>query len=191
MPDSPSSSPPARRLSCSKPSPAAAATSPTRWRRSGSATGPSCCTSSCRTSPGRRCISDHAAPGARTSEVVKGVVDDRAHGVFQGKIRVRPDAQKTDAHQLNRNLILSSRAAVDTKPELEIYADDVKCSHGATVGDLDEAHLFYLRARGIPEPEARRMLVEAFAQDVVDLVPDDAARDHLKRHLERWLEGGR
>jgi Fe-S cluster assembly protein SufD len=134
---------------------------------------------------------DHAAPGARTSEVVKGVVDDRAHGVFQGKIRVRPDAQKTDAHQLNRNLILSSRAAVDTKPELEIYADDVKCSHGATVGDLDEAHLFYLRARGIPEPEARRMLVEAFAQDVVDLVPDAAARDHLKRHLERWLEGGR
>jgi Fe-S cluster assembly protein SufD len=134
---------------------------------------------------------DHAAPCARTSEVVKGVVDDRAHGIFQGKIRVRTDAQKTDAHQLNRNLILSPRAAVDTKPELEIYADDVKCSHGATVGDLDEAQLFYLRARGIPEAEARRILVEAFALDVLDLIEDAPARAYLERHLGRWLEAGR
>jgi Fe-S cluster assembly protein SufD len=134
---------------------------------------------------------DHAAPCARTSEVVKGVVDDRAHGIFQGKIRVRTDAQKTDAHQLNRNLILSPRAAVDTKPELEIYADDVKCSHGATVGDLDEAQLFYLRARGIPEAEARRILVEAFAMDVLDLIEDASARAYLERHLGRWLEAGR
>jgi Fe-S cluster assembly protein SufD len=134
---------------------------------------------------------DHAAPHARTSEVVKGVVEDRAHGVFQGKIRVRPDAQKTDAHQLNRNLLLSPRAAVDTKPELEIYADDVKCSHGATVGDLDEAQLFYLTTRGIPEADARRMLIDAFAAEVVDLVEDVAARDYLKRHLGVWLEAGR
>jgi Fe-S cluster assembly protein SufD len=134
---------------------------------------------------------DHAAPAARTGEVVKGVVDDRAHGVFQGKIRVRPDAQKTDAHQLNRNLLLSPRAAVDTKPELEIHADDVKCSHGATVGDLDEAQLFYLRARGIPEAEARRMLIEAFAIEAVELVGDAPARAYLERHLGRWLEAGR
>jgi Fe-S cluster assembly protein SufD len=134
---------------------------------------------------------DHAAPSARTSEVVKGVVDDRAHGIFQGKIRVRTDAQKTDAHQLNRNLILSPRAAVDTKPELEIYADDVKCSHGATVGDLDEAHLFYLRTRGLPETEARRMLIEAFAVEAVELVEDAPAQEYLKRHLARWLEAGR
>lgn len=134
---------------------------------------------------------DHAAPCAQTSEVVKGVVDDRAHGVFQGKIRVRSDAQKTDAHQLNRNLLLSPRAAVDTKPELEIYADDVKCSHGATVGDLDEAQLFYLRTRGLPEPEARRILIEAFVVDVVDLVADAVAREYLMRHLGRWLESAR
>jgi Fe-S cluster assembly protein SufD len=134
---------------------------------------------------------DHADPAARTKEVVKGVVDDRAHGVFQGKILVRPDSQKTDAHQLNRNLVLSPRAAVDTKPELEIHADDVKCSHGATVGDLDETQLFYLRARGIPEPEARRMLIEAFAADAVELVEDAPSRAYLQRHLARWLEAGR
>jgi Fe-S cluster assembly protein SufD len=134
---------------------------------------------------------DHAAPAARTKEVVKGVIDDRAHGVFQGKILVRPDAQKTDAHQLNRNLLLSPRAAVDTKPELEIHADDVKCSHGATVGDLDEAQLFYLSTRGIPEAEARRMLIEAFAAEAVELVEDAPARAYLERHLARWLEAGR
>jgi Fe-S cluster assembly protein SufD len=130
---------------------------------------------------------DHAAPCSETKEVFKGVVEDRAHGVFQGKILVRPEAQKTDANQLNRNLLLSERAAVDTKPELEIFADDVKCSHGATVGDLDEKALFYLRARAIPEAEARRMLIEAFAIDAVELVEDEAARAHLRRHLDRWL----
>ena len=134
---------------------------------------------------------DHAAPSARTNEVVKGVVDDRAHGVFQGKILVRPDAQKTDAHQLNRNLLLSPRAAVDAKPELEIHADDVKCSHGATVGDLDETQLFYLRTRGIPEAEARRMLIEAFTIEAVELVEDAPARAYLERHLGRWLRADR
>jgi Fe-S cluster assembly protein SufD len=131
---------------------------------------------------------DHAAPCGQTNEVVKGVVDDRAHGVFQGKIAVRQQAQKTDAHQLNRNLLLSTRAAVDTKPELEIYADDVKCSHGATVGDLDETHLFYLRARGIDEAAARRMLIEAFAADAIDLVEDEAVRNGLRRRLDRWFD---
>jgi Fe-S cluster assembly protein SufD len=134
---------------------------------------------------------DHAAPSSETREVFKGVVDDRAHGVFQGKIQVRQAAQKTNAHQLNRNLLLSPRAAVDTKPELEIYADDVKCSHGATVGDLDETALFYLVSRGLPEAEARRMLIEAFAADALDLVTDADAKTYLRRHLDRWLANHR
>jgi Fe-S cluster assembly protein SufD len=130
---------------------------------------------------------DHLAPGGTTREVWKGVVEDRAHGVFLGRIAVRPEAQKTDAHQLNRNLLLSPRATVDTKPELEILADDVKCSHGATVGDLDENALFYLRARGIPEAEARHMLIEAFAADAIATVEPPALRDYLTSHLQRWL----
>jgi Fe-S cluster assembly protein SufD len=130
---------------------------------------------------------DHQAPGCKTREVFKGVIEDQAHGVFQGKIKVRQAAQKTDAHQLNKNLLLGERAIVDTKPELEIFADDVKCSHGATVGDLDEAAMFYLRARGIPENEARNMLVEAFAADAIDLVEDSRLQLHLRRCLDRWL----
>ena len=134
-------------------------------------------------------VIDHAAPGGTTREVFKGVLEDRAHGVFLGRIAVRPGADKTDAHQLNRNLLLSPRAAVDTKPELEILADDVKCSHGATVGDLDEGVLFYLRSRGIDEAAARRMLIEAFATDAIEAtvsVGDLAA--HLRRRLGVWLE---
>jgi Fe-S cluster assembly protein SufD len=134
---------------------------------------------------------DHAAPGGTTRELFKGVVEERAHGVFLGTIGVRPDAQKTDAHQLNKNLLLSPRATVDTKPELEILADDVKCSHGATVGDLDENALFYLRARGIDEAEARRLLIEAFALDALDAVTDASLRAHLQAQLQRWLEGSR
>jgi Fe-S cluster assembly protein SufD len=131
---------------------------------------------------------DHAVPKCTTDEVFKGVVDDRAHGVFLGKIAVRPQAQKTNANQLNKNLLLSARANVDTKPELEILADDVRCSHGATVGDLDEQALFYLEARGIPADEARRMLIEAFAADAIDRIEDDTAlREHLLAHVQRWL----
>jgi Fe-S cluster assembly protein SufD len=131
----------------------------------------------------------HAAPGGTTREVFKGVLEDRAHGVFLGRIAVRPGADKTDAHQLNRNLLLSPRAAVDTKPELEILADDVKCSHGATVGDLDEAALFYLRSRGIDEASARRILIEAFATDAVETaVSAGELGAHLRRRLGAWLE---
>lgn len=130
---------------------------------------------------------DHAAPGGTTREVFKGVVEERAHGIFLGKIAVRPHAQKTNAHQLNRNLLLSPRAVVDTKPELEILADDVKCSHGATIGDLDENALFYLRARGITEAEARRMLIEAFATDALDTVENIGIRAHLADRLQGWL----
>jgi Fe-S cluster assembly protein SufD len=130
---------------------------------------------------------EHAAPGGTTRELIKCVADDRAHGIFLGRIAVRPDAQRTDAHQLSRNLLLSQRAAIDTKPELEILADDVKCSHGATVGDLDEETLFYLRSRGIPLIEARQVLIEAFAADALDRIADPALRAHLTGHLGRWL----
>jgi len=130
---------------------------------------------------------DHAAPGGQTRELVKGVAADRGHGAFQGRIIVREHAQKTDAHQLSRNLLLGRRAVIDTKPELEILADDVKCAHGASVGDLDEAALFYLRARGIPADEARRMLIEGFLREAADGVADAALRDHLLRRLGERL----
>ena len=130
---------------------------------------------------------DHAAPGGETREAFKGVAAGRAHGAFQGRITVRPGAQKVDAHQLSRNLVLSPRAAIDTKPELEIYADDVKCSHGAAVGDLDEAALFYLATRGIGREEARRMLIEAFVREAVELVGSPPLREHLLSRLARRL----
>jgi Fe-S cluster assembly protein SufD len=130
---------------------------------------------------------DHAAPGGVTREIFKGVASGRSHGAFQGRIVVRPGAQKVDAHQLSRNLVLSPRAAIDTKPELEIYADDVKCSHGAAVGDLDQAALFYLRTRGIGREEARRMLIEAFVREVVDLVELPPVRKHVLSRLAQRL----
>jgi Fe-S cluster assembly protein SufD len=130
---------------------------------------------------------DHAAPGGETREIFKGVATGRAHGAFQGRITVRPGAQKVDAHQLSRNLVLSPRAAIDTKPELEIGADDVKCSHGAAIGDLDEAALFYLRARGIPNETARRILIEAFVQEAVELVAAPLLREHLLSRIARRL----
>jgi Fe-S cluster assembly protein SufD len=126
---------------------------------------------------------DHAAPGGQTRELIKGVAAGRGHGAFQGRIIVREDAQKTDAHQLSRNLLIGRRAVIDTKPELEILADDVKCAHGASVGDLDEAALFYLRARGIPAEEARHMLIDGFLREVVETVADFDTRTYLLRRL--------
>jgi Fe-S cluster assembly protein SufD len=128
-------------------------------------------------------IVDHRAPGGQTRELVKGVAAGRGHGAFQGTVIVREGAQKTDAHQLSRNLLIGSRAAIDTKPQLEIYADDVKCSHGASIGDLDEAALFYLQARGIPTEEARHMLIDGFLREVVETVEDFTTRVHLLRRL--------
>lgn len=119
---------------------------------------------------------DHLSPGATSREVYKGVVDDAGQAVFQGKIIVHKDAQRTDGHQLNRALLLSDKAGVDAKPELEIYADDVKCSHGCTVGELDDAALFFLRARGIPKEEARALLIAAFLQEAVDDIADEDVR---------------
>jgi Fe-S cluster assembly protein SufD len=134
---------------------------------------------------------DHQAANGQTSELLKGVLADRAHGVFLGTVRVREGADGTDARQLNRNLMTSPTARVDTRPELTIYADEVKCGHGATVGDLDDAALFYLLSRGIDPVTARHMLIEAFAAEVLDtaaLAPDIDA--HVRRTLDAWLAEG-
>ena len=130
---------------------------------------------------------DHAVSECTSREVYKGALDDNARGVFQGKILVRKDAQKTDGHQLNKVLLLSEGSEIDAKPELEIYADDVKCSHGATSGELDEEQLFYLRARGIKEEEARDLLVAAFLEDSLELIDDETPRDAFRNVISNWL----
>jgi Fe-S cluster assembly protein SufD len=132
-------------------------------------------------------VIEHLAPNGETKEVFKGCLADRSHGVFQGQIKVAQAAQKTDAYQLNKTILLGERAVMDAKPELEIFADDVKCSHGATVGDLDETAEFYLRSRGIPPEQARAMLIEAFVVDAVELVSHEQARDYLTDAIGRWL----
>ncbi|MDA0367366.1 MAG: Fe-S cluster assembly protein SufD [Proteobacteria bacterium] len=132
---------------------------------------------------------DHAAGGSSSRQVYKGVLDDAARGVFQGKVAVRRDAQKTDAHQLNNALLLSDKAEIDAKPELEIYADDVKCSHGATTGDLDADALFYLQARGIDTATARRLLVSAFVKAALDEIDGEAERARFEVLVDTWLAG--
>ena len=129
----------------------------------------------------------HAKPRTTSKEVYKGVLDEQGRAVFQGKIIVEKDAQKSDGHQLNRTLLLSDRAEIDTKPELEIYADDVKCSHGATAGELEESALFYLRARGLDETAARRMLIEAFLGDLGEDLANATAKAALQRRVSDWL----
>ncbi len=121
----------------------------------------------------------HAKPHCNSHEFYHGILDGKSQGVFNGKIFVRPDAQKTDAKQTNRNLLLSNDATIHTKPQLEIFADDVKCTHGATVGQLEDEHIFYLRARGIGLENARRMLVHAFASDIVNRVSIPEIREEL------------
>jgi Fe-S cluster assembly protein SufD len=130
---------------------------------------------------------DHAAGGSASRQVFKGVLDGDGHGVFQGKVAVARDAQKTDAHQLNNALLLSDAAEIDAKPELEIYADDVKCSHGATAGDLDENELFYLQARGIGAAEARCLLVSAFVKAALEEIPEDHG-GRFEPLVDGWLE---
>ncbi len=132
---------------------------------------------------------DHAYPHCASREVYKGAIDNQARAVFQGKIMVRPDAQKTDGYQLNRALLLSEHAEIDSKPELEIYADDVKCSHGATAGDLDADCLFYLMARGIDRDSARGLLIGAFLNEAVDEMEHEAARDGFRTLVADWLKG--
>lgn len=128
-------------------------------------------------------VIDHAQPHCESHELYKGVLDGQAHGVFNGKIFVRQDAQKTDAKQTNKVLLLSEGAVINTKPQLEIFADDVKCTHGATVGQLDEGQLFYLRSRGLPLDEARRILTFAFANDVVGRIRLESLREELETFL--------
>ena len=136
-------------------------------------------------------VIDHAAPGSVSSEVYKGVLDGKSRGVFQGRITVRRDAQRTNGHQINKTLLLSRDAEIDSKPELEIFADDVKCGHGATAGELDELALFYLRARGIDEIAARDLLVSAFLSDAVDEVRDGAVAEALRARVAGWLAAQR
>ena len=130
---------------------------------------------------------DHAQPHCPSHEVYKGILGGRARAVFNGKIIVRPDAQKTDAKQTNKALLLTDDAQINTKPQLEIFADDVKCTHGAAIGQLDEDALFYLRARGIGTLTARNMLIHAFAGEVLDGIAVEAVRDHAMRRIEEKL----
>ena len=133
---------------------------------------------------------DHARPHGSSREFYKGVLSGRSHGVFNGKIRVRKDAQKTDAKQTNKNLLLSEEALVDTKPQLEIFADDVRCTHGATIGQLDEDALFYLRSRGLGREDARSLLIHAFASDLISRIPVVPVRTGLECLLMTRLPVG-
>ncbi|MBR1280375.1 Fe-S cluster assembly protein SufD [Bradyrhizobium sp. AUGA SZCCT0283] len=130
---------------------------------------------------------DHAVAGSQSREIFKAVVDDEARAVFQGKITVRPQAQKTDAKMMSRALLLSDRAEADCKPELEIFADDVQCGHGATTGTLDDQLKFYLMARGIPDKEAEALLIQAFAAEVVGAIEHEGVRDALMDATVAWL----
>jgi Fe-S cluster assembly protein SufD len=137
---------------------------------------------------GEQVVDNHTAiyhdhPQCNSWEVYKGVLDDRSRAVFNGKVFVKPEAQQTDAKQTNRNLLLSEGAKVDTKPQLEIFADDVKCTHGATVGFLDPQALFYLRTRGLPPATARKLLTYAFAGEVVN----EVALEPVRRELDRLV----
>jgi len=130
---------------------------------------------------------DHAVPNCASREIFRSVVDDRAHSVFQGRIIVRPDAQKTDAKMMTLALLLSDEAEADNKPELEIFADDVTCGHGATTGALDQSLLFYLRARGLSEKEAQALLIQAFVGEAIESIASDSLRELAILTARRWL----
>ena len=133
---------------------------------------------------------EHAKPHCESREMYKGILGEKATGVFHGRIVVLPGAQKTDSKQTNNNLLLSDEALINTKPQLEIYADDVKCTHGATIGQLDPDALFYLRSRGIDETTARSLLIYAFASQVINRIKVDPVRSGLDEYLFSWLPGG-
>ncbi len=134
-------------------------------------------------------VVSHDAPATSSRQTVKNVLTGKSRGVFQGKIEVSRIAQKTDGYQMNQALLLSNEAEIDSKPQLEIYADDVKCSHGATVGELDSDQLFYLRSRGVPEAEARSILVRAFLNEALDPISHDAAREAMEGLIASWWDG--
>jgi len=133
-------------------------------------------------------IVEHAQPHCASHEYFNGILDDKSKGVFHGRIYVHPIAQKTDAKQTNKNLLLSDDATADTKPQLEIYADDVKCTHGATIGQLNAESIFYLRSRGIPTETAKRMLIHAFAGEIIERIKCEAAREVIDKLVWDRLE---
>lgn len=130
---------------------------------------------------------DHGVPHTNSQQVFRNVLDDQSRSVFQGGVIVRPDAQKTDSSQSNRNLLLSSGAQADSKPELQIFADDVKCAHGATVGDLDQTAMFYLESRGIPPHQAKALLIKAFVGEIMDDLPDGPVQEHIENAVAAWM----
>jgi len=132
-------------------------------------------------------VIDHLRPHCDSVELYKGILDQSARGIFDGKIIVRPDAQKTNSRQTNHNLLLSETAIVDSKPTLEIHNDDVKCNHGSTIGQLDEEAMFYLRSRGIGEAEARGLLIHAFASEIVDRMKVEPVRELVRREMFRSM----
>jgi Fe-S cluster assembly protein SufD len=165
----------------------------TRMEIHAALTGPkaSCHMNSAQLAAGRAVVDtttalDHAAPDCASRQTCKTVLAGQARGVFQGKILVRREAQKTDGYQMNQALLLSEDAEMDSKPQLEIYADDVKCSHGATIGALDADSLFYLRSRGVPADQARSMLVQAFLHEAFEGLEDDVLREALTAAVDGW-----
>jgi Fe-S cluster assembly protein SufD len=135
-------------------------------------------------------VIDHVMPHCDSLELYKGILDDQSRGIFDGTIIVRPDAQKTNSRQVNRNLLLSETAVIDSKPTLEIHNDDVKCSHGSTIGQIDEEALFYLRARGIGEKEARTLLIYAFASEIVDRMKVEPVKEQIRSAMFRRMPKG-
>jgi Fe-S cluster assembly protein SufD len=133
-------------------------------------------------------IVEHAQPHCASHEYFNGILDDKSKGVFHGRIYVHPIAQKTDAKQTNKNLLLSDDATADTKPQLEIYADDVKCTHGATIGQLNDESIFYLRSRGLDTRTARRMLIHAFAGEIIERIKCEPAREVIDKLVWDRLE---
>ncbi len=133
-------------------------------------------------------VMEHAAPHCVSNQFYRTILDDAARGVFQGKVHVHQAAQKTDGYQLANTILLSPKAEMDTKPELEIYADDVKCSHGTTTGALDEEPLFYLRSRGLSVAQAKMLLMQAFVDEVVDKIADDTMCESVKEKTAEWLK---
>ena len=130
---------------------------------------------------------DHAAPSCNSHELYKGILADKSRGVFCGRILVQQDAQQTDAIQSNANLLLSRSAKVNSMPQLEIYADDVKCTHGATIGELDEDALFYMKTRGIDPFYANALLTFAFANEVLDQIKNNDIKNKLESLIQKWL----
>lgn len=133
---------------------------------------------------------DHTQPECSSSELYKGILADDSHAVFNGKIIVQPAAQKTDAKQINRNLLLSEKARANTNPQLEIYADDVKCAHGSTIGQLDADALFYLRSRGITAQAAQTLMIEGFAKEVLETIADETTRALITNMVNDWFVNG-